>query len=339
MLHLFKNLGIALAGTALVSLLSLTPALAQGSYPGSYMGGYMAGGSRSYAMPYMAPKAPGYGITGGYGMRNGYGPGNSYSPQNGYGSQNRYGSYGMRYSNRYGDDNCYCNRYGMGYGHGYGMGYGYGNNSYAATYYRVVFGDTLSRIAARFGTSVQAILMANPGISNANVIYAGQILAIPAGYGRSYGSSGNYSSSGGYAAPGTSSGGYATPGAQSNNMPGMSTGNVPAASTPTPNAAAAPGQQTANVDLTAQNVAFSTSTITVPAGAHVVVHFTNKDPMPHSFAVFTDSSAAQVIFRGKVITGPNASTTYEFDAPSQPGTYFFHCDVHPSQMTGQFVVK
>ncbi|HBY92820.1 MAG TPA: hypothetical protein DEP84_02480 [Chloroflexi bacterium] len=45
--------------------------------------------------------------------------------------------------------------------------------------YVVKPGDTLSRIAARFGTTVSAILRANPEIRNPNVIYVGQRLRIP----------------------------------------------------------------------------------------------------------------------------------------------------------------
>jgi LysM repeat protein len=45
----------------------------------------------------------------------------------------------------------------------------------------VVAGDTLTRIAARCGTTVQAILAANPGITNPNLIYVGQVVEIPGG--------------------------------------------------------------------------------------------------------------------------------------------------------------
>lgn len=44
--------------------------------------------------------------------------------------------------------------------------------------YTVKKGDTLSTIAARFGTSVSALVSAN-GIKNANVIFVGQVLTIP----------------------------------------------------------------------------------------------------------------------------------------------------------------
>ena len=48
------------------------------------------------------------------------------------------------------------------------------------TYY-VVRGDTLRIIASRFNTTVDAILRVNPQITNPNVIYVGQAIAIPAG--------------------------------------------------------------------------------------------------------------------------------------------------------------
>ncbi len=95
----------------------------------------------------------------------------------------------------------------------------------------------------------------------------------------------------------------------------------------------------ANITLIAKNLAFNTSTITVPAGAHVTVHFSNEDQgISHNFAVYTNPSALTRIFGGEVIIGVS-STTYTFTAPSTPGTYFFRCDVHPNTMTGQFIVK
>jgi putative chitinase len=48
------------------------------------------------------------------------------------------------------------------------------------SYYTVQRGDTLARIAARFGTTVWAIAQAN-NIQNINWIYAGMYLVIPSG--------------------------------------------------------------------------------------------------------------------------------------------------------------
>lgn len=92
------------------------------------------------------------------------------------------------------------------------------------------------------------------------------------------------------------------------------------------------------VDLTAHNIAFDKSKISVPAGAYVTVNFMNKDSgITHNFAVYDSSAANTAIFQGKKIQGV-AQIDYTFYAPSKAGTYFFRCDVHPTIMTGTFDV-
>jgi plastocyanin len=118
---------------------------------------------------------------------------------------------------------------------------------------------------------------------------------------------------------------------------------VPApAPAPTPPPAPPPAPTPAptlsvTVNLIAQRMAFDQSTITVPAGASVTMNFDNKDSIPHNFALYTDSSASTPIFVGQIITA--SSVTYKFTAPTKPGNYFFRCDVHPTSMTGTFVVQ
>lgn len=92
------------------------------------------------------------------------------------------------------------------------------------------------------------------------------------------------------------------------------------------------------VDLAANNIRFNKSTITVPAGARVTMNFDNQESVPHNFALYETSQAQNVIFKGEVITGPK-TIVYTFDAPEEPGTYFFRCDIHPRNMTGQFIVE
>jgi plastocyanin len=105
-----------------------------------------------------------------------------------------------------------------------------------------------------------------------------------------------------------------------------------------PTQAGIPAAQSATIGLTAKNIAFNTSTITVPAGANVTVNFDNQDSgIPHNFAVYETSAAQNTIFKGEIVTGPK-KTTYTFTAPSKPGNYYFQCDVHPAQMNGQFIV-
>lgn len=50
-------------------------------------------------------------------------------------------------------------------------------NAGSAQYYTVQSGDTLSGIAAKYGTSYQKVAQLN-GISNPNVIYVGQKLRV-----------------------------------------------------------------------------------------------------------------------------------------------------------------
>ncbi len=120
--------------------------------------------------------------------------------------------------------------------------------------------------------------------------------------------------------------------------PGVQGTLVVTAAPVTPPVTTAPTGQTVQVTLTAKNIAFDKSTITVPHGATVVMTFVNNDQgIPHNFALYTDSHATTPIFVGTIVTGVT-TTTYTFTAPSAPGNYFFRCDVHPTQMTGTFVV-
>lgn len=99
------------------------------------------------------------------------------------------------------------------------------------------------------------------------------------------------------------------------------------------------GAKSVTVGISAKNIAFNTSTITVPAGAQVTVNFDNQDSgIQHNVAFYTDSSAGTTIYKGAIITGPK-TTTYTFTAPSKPGTYFFRCDVHPTNMVGKLIVQ
>lgn len=90
--------------------------------------------------------------------------------------------------------------------------------------------------------------------------------------------------------------------------------------------------------LTAENLAFDRSRIEVPAGAKVTILFENRDPgVQHNVAFYETSTAEDIIFKGDLVTGPGTAT-YTFTAPSEPGTYFFRCDLHATRMRGDFVV-
>jgi plastocyanin len=86
---------------------------------------------------------------------------------------------------------------------------------------------------------------------------------------------------------------------------------------------------------------FAQTCLAVPEGKDFTVTFKNEDTgIQHTWALFKDSSATDRLGgapnASAAIAGP-AQTTYQLKA-LPPGTYFYHCDIHPTVMTGTFVV-
>jgi len=101
---------------------------------------------------------------------------------------------------------------------------------------------------------------------------------------------------------------------------------------------AAPGAPI-TVTTSGTTLAFSPTQITVNAGQQVTVQYNNNSPLPHNIHFFNGKDAsAPSLAQTDIATGPNAVHTTTFTAPAA-GTYFYHCDVHPTQMTGQLIVK
>jgi plastocyanin len=84
-----------------------------------------------------------------------------------------------------------------------------------------------------------------------------------------------------------------------------------------------------------QPIAYTKSLLSAPAGTLVRVEYLNDSPIPHNIVFFAgpDASAPRLAAT-EVSTGPDDLQVVEFTTPAQPGRYFFHCDVHPAQMTG-----
>lgn len=90
--------------------------------------------------------------------------------------------------------------------------------------------------------------------------------------------------------------------------------------------AAAPAGSTATVNVTIQNFQFSPQPVQAKVGD--VVAWTNKDSAPHSATMDDGSCDTDTI-------APNATGMLVFNAP---GTYTYHCKVHPTQMKDVTVV-
>ncbi len=94
--------------------------------------------------------------------------------------------------------------------------------------------------------------------------------------------------------------------------------------------------------LTAKNLKWDTATLTVPAGSSVQLTVDNQDnAISHNFSLYKSQQAATSGEKAIAGTNPTAGPVQEsllFNSPAA-GTYFFRCDVHPTTMTGTFVVQ
>lgn len=88
--------------------------------------------------------------------------------------------------------------------------------------------------------------------------------------------------------------------------------------------------------LVASGLVFDTDSIELAAETPTTVGLDNQDAgVPHNISIYGDSSLAEELFKGELITGPSE---IDYSIPALPvGNYYFRCDVHPT-MAGEVVV-
>nr|MDQ3877291.1 cupredoxin domain-containing protein [Actinomycetota bacterium] len=100
--------------------------------------------------------------------------------------------------------------------------------------------------------------------------------------------------------------------------------------------ASAPAASGGGLSITAHNVAFDTSDLTVPADGGKL-SFVNQDSTIHNFAIFKDKSAKDQLYKSPDVS---ANQTVELSLPKlDKGTYYFECQYHPTSMNGTLTVK
>jgi outer membrane protein assembly factor BamB/plastocyanin len=146
------------------------------------------------------------------------------------------------------------------------------------------------------------------------------------------------------ASAGTSTGSSGTPSANgaSTRTPTPTLGATPAAGgSPAARTSGAATQLSISTDATTNGgINYNTDTLTAPPNTSVTLTYTNDSSLPHNWHLFNGSDAnAPSIAMTPLNTGPNKVDSVTFTTPSQTGSYYFHCDVHPEPMVGHLVVK
>lgn len=125
--------------------------------------------------------------------------------------------------------------------------------------------------------------------------------------------------------------------------PGWTFAPAPSA-TPLPSATAgdsgaAPSESAAagGIEISALNVAYDKSELTVPAATPFQLVFHNNDAsIQHNVAIHEGSPTGPEVFKGEIFPGVETKT---YDVPAIPaGTYGFVCTVHPN-MTGTLTAQ
>ena len=85
--------------------------------------------------------------------------------------------------------------------------------------------------------------------------------------------------------------------------------------------------------VTAKDLKFIETSVTVPAGAPSAIVFDNQEGAPHNMKVF--DAAGATVFAGEIVS--SSKVTYQLPA-LDAGSYPFICEVHPD-MKGTLVAE
>ena len=91
------------------------------------------------------------------------------------------------------------------------------------------------------------------------------------------------------------------------------------------------------LSITASGTKFDKNCLAAPANQAFSINYDNKDQLAHNIVILQSHSATDAMYKADLFRGPATQT---FNVPAMtPGTYAFHSDSNPAQMSGTFIVK
>ena len=97
------------------------------------------------------------------------------------------------------------------------------------------------------------------------------------------------------------------------------------------------GAASTSLKIVASGTKFDTDCLVGTANQPLTLSYENKDATNHGIVFLESHTSTDPFFRVDIFSGPK---TQSITIPAQrPGTYAFHCQVHPSAMSGTLVVK
>jgi plastocyanin len=91
------------------------------------------------------------------------------------------------------------------------------------------------------------------------------------------------------------------------------------------------------VNLAASGVRFSTGSLSAPAGMVTISFSNNDDGISHNVHVYAGGNASSPTVGATATAVGPVQQTLNLGALAA-GSYFYRCDVHPSQMSGTLTV-
>ena len=103
--------------------------------------------------------------------------------------------------------------------------------------------------------------------------------------------------------------------------------------------AASGGSEAVKFAVTAKDFAFEPATLEMKAASKAEITLSNKGAAPHTFTVYRDKEFTQNVGATSGNVSAGASVSFTFSSAGAGANVYFRCDIHPTRMKGEIIVK